>query len=129
MRRVKATIRPAQPERRYLHADMSQRGQLPYYVQLRNKLPKIRIKGEFGTPDFETELGATIAAQIALDGNEGDYVNAQYSGTGRPCSAYHAGATWLSWYWNGYKHSDHWLGDLSVGHEGLAIRPGSSAPD
>jgi hypothetical protein len=26
----------------------------------------------------------------------------------------------LRWYWNGYKHSDHWLGDLSVGHEGLA---------
>ena len=26
----------------------------------------------------------------------------------------------LRWYWNGYKQSDHWLGDLSVGHEGLA---------
>jgi len=54
MRRVKTTIRPDQPERRYLYVDVSQRGQLRYYVQLRNKLPKIRIKAEFGTTDFET---------------------------------------------------------------------------
>jgi hypothetical protein len=26
----------------------------------------------------------------------------------------------LRWYWNGYKQSNHWLGDISVGHEGLA---------
>lgn len=24
------------------------------------------------------------------------------------------------WYWTLYKQSDHWLGDLSVGHEGLS---------
>jgi hypothetical protein len=77
MRRVEATIRPDQPERRYLYADMSQRGQLRYYVQLRNKLPKIRINAEFGTHDFETQVDAAIAAQIALYGNEGDYINAQ----------------------------------------------------
>src|SRR5262249_41108874 len=44
MRRVKTLERPEQPERRYLHVDVSQRGQVRYYVQLRNKLPKIRIK-------------------------------------------------------------------------------------
>src|SRR5690242_2731514 len=37
MRRVKTTAKPVQPERRYLYADMSQRGQLRYYVQLRNR--------------------------------------------------------------------------------------------
>jgi hypothetical protein len=42
MRRVKATVKPDQPERRYLYVDVSQRGQLRYYVQLRNKLPRIR---------------------------------------------------------------------------------------
>jgi hypothetical protein len=26
----------------------------------------------------------------------------------------------LRWYWTLYKHSDHWLGDLSVGQEGLS---------
>ena len=36
-----------QPERRYVQADRSQRGQTRYYVQLRNGLPKIRIKPKF----------------------------------------------------------------------------------
>ena len=77
MRRVKATIKPDQPKRRYLYVDVSQRGQLRYYVQLRNKLPKIRIKAQFGTSEFETEVDAAISAQIALYGNEGDYIIAQ----------------------------------------------------
>ena len=38
MRRVKPTVTPDQPERRYLYADMSQRGHLRYYVQVRKKL-------------------------------------------------------------------------------------------
>src|SRR5215831_3239136 len=66
MRRVKSAEKPDQPERRYLYVDVSQRGQLRYYVQLRNRLPKIRIKAEFGTTDFETEVDAAIAAQIAV---------------------------------------------------------------
>jgi hypothetical protein len=61
MRRVKPTVKPDQPERRYLYADMSQRGQLRYYVQLRNKLPKIRLEAEFGTPEFEAKVEAAIA--------------------------------------------------------------------
>jgi len=36
VRRVKATVKPHQPERRYLYVDVSQRGQVRYYVQLRN---------------------------------------------------------------------------------------------
>lgn len=66
MRRIKATVKPDQPERRYLYADVSQRGQVRYYVQLRNKLPKIRIRAEFGTAEFEVEVDTAIAAQIAL---------------------------------------------------------------
>jgi hypothetical protein len=27
----------------------------------------------------------------------------------------------LRWYWSGYKQSDHWLGDLRVGHAGLSV--------
>src|SRR6266567_6452369 len=122
MRRVKGAVKPDQPERRYLYVDVSQRGQLRYYVQLRNKLPKIRIKAEFGTADFDTEVDLAIAAQIALYGNESDYINAQKQRNEErpalPTTPAQPGS--LRWYWNGYKHSDHWLGDLSVGQEGLA---------
>jgi hypothetical protein len=122
MRRVKPTVKPDQPERRYLHVDVSQWGQMRYYVQLRNKLPKIRIKAEFGTPEFEAEVDAAIAAQIALHGNEGDYINAQKQrNQARPAlPTTPAKPGTLRWYWSVYKQSDHWLGDLSVGHEGLA---------
>lgn len=122
MRRLKPTAKPDQPERRYLYADLSQHGQLRYYVQLRNKLPKIRIKAMFGTREFEAEVNAAVAAQIALYGNEGDYINAQKQRNeprpGLPTTPPKPGT--LRWYWNGYKQSDHWLGDLSVGHQGLA---------
>ena len=122
MRRAKGTVKPDQPERRYLYVDVSQRGQLRYYVQLRNKLPKVRIKTEFGTAEFDTEVDAAIAAQIALYGNESDYIHAQKQrNEERPAlPATPAQPGTLRWYWNGYKQSDHWLGDLSVGHEGLA---------
>ena len=66
-----------QPERRYVQADRSQRGQTRYYVQLRNGLPKIRIKAEFGTKEFDEECDAAIASQIALYGDASDHINAQ----------------------------------------------------
>src|ERR1700761_8520693 len=65
MRRVKTTVKPDQPGRRYLNIDVSQRGQVRYYVQLRNKLPKIRIKADFGTAEFDAEVDSAVAAQIA----------------------------------------------------------------
>ena len=77
MRRIKGMAKPDKPERRYLHVDVSQRGQVRYYVQLRNKLPKIRIRAEYGTTEFGAEVDAAFAGQIALYGNEGDYINAQ----------------------------------------------------
>jgi hypothetical protein len=73
-------------------------------------------------PAFEAEVDAAIAAQIALYGNEGDYINAQKQ-RNEPCSALPGTAAkpgTLRWYWDGYKQSEHWLVDLSVGHEGLA---------
>ncbi|UWU80470.1 hypothetical protein N2603_18970 [Bradyrhizobium huanghuaihaiense] len=122
MRRVKPTVKPDQPERRYLYVDVSQWGQVRYYVQLRNKLPKMRIKAEFGTPEFEAEVDTAIGAQIALYGNEGDYINAQKQRNEPrptlPATPPKPGT--LRWYWSAYKQSDHWLGDLSVGYEGLA---------
>ncbi|MFQ3456935.1 tyrosine-type recombinase/integrase [Bradyrhizobium sp. UFLA01-814] len=122
MRRVKATIKQEQPERRYLYVDISQRGQVRHYVQLRNRLPKIRIRTEFGTAAFDTEVDTAIAAQIALYGNAADYINAQKQrNEPRPAlPGTPAAPGTLRWYWNGYKRSDHWFGDLSVGHLGLA---------
>lgn len=122
MRRIKGLDKPSQPERRYLHVDVSQRGQVRYYVQLRNKLPKIRIGADFGSPEFITETDAAVASQIALYGNTGDYINAQKQrNEDRPAlAAAVAQPGTLRWYWSGYRQSDHWLGDLSVGLEGLA---------
>lgn len=122
MRRVGADVTPEQPERRYLYVDVSQRGQTRYYVQLRNMLPKVRITADFGTREFDCEVDAAVKAQIALYGNPGDYMNAQKQRTeprpALPLAPPRPGT--LRWYWYGYRQSDHWLGDLSVGHEGLA---------
>jgi integrase len=111
-----------QPERRYVQADRSQRGQTRYYVQLRNGLPKIRIGAEFGTKGFDGECDAAIASQIALYGDATDHINAQKQRNEprgeRPAEPPKPHT--LRWYWTLYKQSDHWLGDLSVGHEGLS---------
>ncbi len=111
-----------QPERRYVQADRSQRGQTRYYVQLRNGLPKIRIKAEFGTRGFDDECDAAIASQIALYGDASDHINAQKQ-RNEPRGELSTEAPTphtLRWYWTLYKQSDHWLGHLSVGHEGLS---------
>jgi hypothetical protein len=111
-----------QPERRYVQADRSQRGQTRYYVQLRNGLPKIRISGEFGTKQFDDECNAAIVSQIAIYGDASDHVNAQKQRNeprGEIPTAPPMPHT-LRWYWTLYKQSDHWLGNLSVGHEGLS---------
>ncbi len=62
-----------------------------------------RIEAEFGTADFDTEVDAAIAAQIALYGNEGDYINAQRQRSEEcptlPTTPAQPGN--LRWYWNG----------------------------
>jgi integrase len=123
MRRRRSAPDPlVQPERRYVLADRSQRGQTRYYVQLRNGLPKIRIKADFGTKAFDDECDAAIVSQIALHGDATDHVHAQKQRNeprGELPSDPPTPHT-LRWYWMLYKQSDHWLGDLSVGHEGLS---------
>jgi integrase len=122
MRRIEADVLPEQPERRYLYADVSQRGQLRYYVQLRKGVPKIRIRGAAGSNEFNDAVDTAIAAQIAEYGAEGHYFNAQKQRneprSPLPTSAPAPGT--LRWYWTLYKNSDHWLGDLTVGHKGLS---------
>jgi integrase len=111
-----------QPERRYVQADRSQRGQTRYYVQLRNGLPKIRIQGEVGTKGFDDECDAAIASQIALYGDATDHINAQKQ-RNEPRGELASGPPilhTLRWYWTLYKQSEHWLGDLSVGQAGLS---------
>jgi hypothetical protein len=82
----------------------------------------VAAKAEFGTPEFGTEIEAAIASQIALYGNAGDYINAQKQRNearpALPTTPPKPGT--LRWYWSVYKQSEHWFGDLSVGHEGLA---------
>jgi integrase len=111
-----------QPERRYVLADRSQRGQTRYYVQLRNGLPKIRILAEFGTKAFDDECDTAIVAQIGLYGDATDHVHAQKQ-RNEPRGELPVQSPMprtLRWYWTLYKQSEHWLGDLSVGHEGLS---------
>lgn len=111
-----------QPERRYVQADRSKRGQTRYYVQLRNGLPKIRIKSKLGTKAFDEECDVAIASQIALHGDTTDHVHAQKQ-RNEPrgeCPIEPPMPHGLRWYWTLYKQSDHWLGDLSVGHAGLS---------
>ncbi|TAH68526.1 MAG: hypothetical protein EWM45_03345 [Rhodopseudomonas palustris] len=112
----------AQPERRYVHADRSQRGQTRFYVQLRNGLPKVRIKAELGTKEFDCECDTAIAAQIALYGDATDHINAQKQRNEArpPLPTTQPKPNTLRWYWSGYRQSDHWLGHLSVGHPGLS---------
>jgi integrase len=111
-----------QPERRYVQADRSQRGQTRYYVQLRHGLPKIRISAEFNSKEFDDECDAAIISQIALYGDATDHINAQKQ-RNEPQGELLAGPPkphTLRWYWTLYKQSDHWLGDLSAGYEGLS---------
>jgi len=123
MRKRRAEPDPlVQPERRYVQADRSQRGQTRYYVQLRNGLPKIRISAELDSKEFDTQCDAAIISQIALYGDATDHINAQKQ-RNEPrgeLSTEPPKPRTLRWYWTLYRQSDHWLGDLSTGYEGLS---------
>lgn len=121
MRRTKPDGVPL-TTRRYLVSDVSDKGQLRWYVQLRDKLPKIRIRKEFGTPDFERAVDAAIVEQISKYGNGTDWVRAEKQTREKrmplPDTPPVPGS--LRWYWTLYRQSDRWLGNPAIGEDGLA---------
>ena len=66
MRRTRPDEAPV-TTRRYLISDVSDKGQLRWYVQLRDKLPKIRINEEFGSNEFNRAVDAAIVDQIGKE--------------------------------------------------------------
>ena len=108
--------------RRYLISDVSDKGQLRWYVQLRDKLPKIRIHEQFGSNEFNLAVDAAIVDQIGKFGDATDWVRAEKQRREKraplPTTPPLPGS--LRWYWTLYKQSDPWLGNLAIGEEGLA---------
>ena len=108
--------------RRYLISDVSDKGQLRWYVQLRDKLPKIRIHGRFGSDEFNRAVDAAIVDQIGKFGDATDWVRAEKQRREKrdplPTTPPTPGS--LRYYWTLYKQSDRWLGNLAIGEEGLA---------
>ena len=121
MRRTKPDEAPA-TSRRYLISDVSDKGQLRWYVQLRDKLPKIRINEEFGSDEFNRAVDAAIVDQIGKFGDATDWVRAEKQTREKreplPTTPPVPGS--FRWYWMLYKQSDRWLGNLAIGEEGLA---------
>ena len=121
MRRAKPDEVPV-TTRRYLINDVSDKGQLRWYVQLRDKLPKIRIHEQFGSNEFNLAVDAAIVDQIGKFGDATDWVRAEKQRREKraplPTTPPLPGS--LRWYWTLYKQSDPWLGNLAIGEEGLA---------
>jgi plasmid stabilization system protein ParE len=108
--------------RRYLISDVSDKGQLRWYVQLRDKLPKIRIHEQFGSNEFNLAVDAAIVDQIGKFGDATDWVRAEKQRREKraPLPTTPPLPSSLRWYWTLYKQSDPWLGNLAIGEEGLA---------
>jgi integrase len=121
MRRTRPDEVPA-TTRRYLISDVSDWGQLRWYVQLRDKLPKIRIHEQCGTDEFDRAVDAAIVDQIGKFGDATDWVRAEKQRREKreplPNTPPVPGS--LRWYWTLYKQSDRWLGNAAIGEEGLA---------
>jgi hypothetical protein len=106
--------------RRYLLADRSRHGQLRHYVQIRDGIPKIRIRAEHGTEEFDRLVTRAVESQIALYGD----VTHTVGETKRvrltlPLPVTPPAPGTLRWYWTDYKQSGHWLGNESLGLKGL----------
>jgi plasmid stabilization system protein ParE len=122
MRRTRPDEAPPTTTRRYLISDVSDKGQLRWYVQLRDKLPKIRIHEQFGSDEFNRAVDAAIVDQIGKFGDATDWVRAekQRREKRQPLSITPPIPGSLRWFWMLYKQRDRWLGNLAVGEEGLA---------
>ncbi|MGE5158614.1 MAG: hypothetical protein ACM3OF_10770 [Gemmatimonas sp.] len=121
MRRARPDDAPA-TSRRYLISDVSDKGQLRWYVQLRDKLPKIRINEKFGSEEFNRAVDAAIVDQIGKFGDATDWIRAEKQTREKrpPPPSTPPVPRSLRWYWTLYKQSDRWLGNPAIGEEGLA---------
>ncbi|QHP69808.1 hypothetical protein EI171_22430 [Bradyrhizobium sp. LCT2] len=121
MRRVSPDVKPDDP-RSYLRADRSRHGQLRSYVQIRDRLPKIRIKAEHGTPEFDRLVMRAVESQLALYGDGTQQADAEKRARSPrielPGTPAKPGT--LRWYWTHYKNSDNWLGNIKLGKRGLS---------
>ena len=121
MRRVNADAKPDDP-RSYLRADRSRHGQLRHYVQIRDRLPKIRIRAEHDTPEFDRLVARAVESQIALYGDGTQEADAEkrmrVPRIELPGTPPKPGT--LRWYWTHYKQSDNWLGNIKLGKPGLS---------
>ena len=97
-------------------------GQLRWYVQLRDKLPKIRIYEQYGTNEFDRAVDAAIVDQIGKFGDATDWLRAEKQTREKraplPNTPPVPGS--LRWYWTLYRQSDRWLGNAAIGEDGLA---------
>ncbi len=111
-----------QPERRYVQADRSQRGQPATTSSSATACRRSGSRVSSARKNSTMSVDAAITSQIALYGDATDHINAQKQRSeprGELPTEPPTPHT-LRWYWTLYKQSDHWLGDLSVGHEGLS---------
>jgi hypothetical protein len=121
MRRTRPDEAPV-TTRRYLISDVSDKGQLRWYVQLRDKLPKIRIYEPFGSDEFNRAVDASIVDQIGKYGDATDWIRAEKQRREKrePLPTTPPAPGSLRWYWTLYRRSDRWLGNPAIGEEGLA---------
>jgi integrase len=115
MRRVRPDAKPDDP-RKYLRLDRSRHGQLRYYVQLKDRLPKIRIRAAYGSAEFDRLVAKAAASQTALYGLAPELLEQPKAARPEPVllSALPPEAGTLRWYWTAYLQSDHWLGGNAV---------------
>jgi hypothetical protein len=116
--------------RRYLISDVSDKGQLRWYVQLRDKLPKIRIYEQFGSDEFIRAVDAAIVDKIGKFGDATDWVRAEKQTREKreplPTTPPVPGS--LRWYWTLYRQSDRWLGNAAMAESTRDARTGLIEP-
>jgi hypothetical protein len=128
--------------RMYLYFDYSKSGSLRWYVKVSRKGRRIGLAEKYGTPRFDAAYEAGVAAlggvvrtrrlkcsvkpdqpqrrYLHVDVNQPRQMRCQRNEARVALPTTTARPRTLRWYWSGYKQSDHWLGDLSVGLQGLA---------
>jgi integrase len=88
---IDAMPRPRPP---HLHREITRHGKPVWYVRL-GKGPRIRLRAEFGSPDFDAEYQAAIA------------------GT-KPAPKAKPDSKSLAWLWDRYRETGEWLNEYSA---------------